>query len=223
MANDLTVIYYTSNTEIPTLEANVIATLLDNIGDTPLISVSQKPMGLGKNICVGDVGISGHNAWRQLQIGALEATTTWICPAESDVLHPKEFFQFRPRRRSRFYIAMPLYVLFAQRGYKKYYARKLRGSEATMMVGRDFLLRRMDEMFAGLDQWGPVTEEISILHRQPHEYFHLETPLVTFKTDRNMHKRTPHKTDDRIMELPHWGEAHNLIQRYVYENGSGQG
>ena len=44
----------------------------ESAGDTPIISVSQKPMDLGNNICVGDVERSSQNGYMQLLIGCVK-------------------------------------------------------------------------------------------------------------------------------------------------------
>jgi hypothetical protein len=214
VGHDLTVIYYTANREKDAFEDRIKATIMENMGDLPLISVSQKPIDFGHNICVGEVGASGHNAFRQFYIGAEAATTKYIAPAEADMLLPKEYFTYRPPTDDKFYLAMPLYVLFSQRGYHKYCALKPRGSEAAMVVSRDLLLRRMRQLFKGMDLWGPIEEEIWLLRRQHIEFFQLDTPVITIKTDRNMHRKTPHQVEDRIYDLPVWGNVRDIINRY---------
>ena len=101
---DLTAIYYTCNRERPEFERRIQETLLEAMGDIPLISVSKKPIDLGHNICVGDVpgGDSSQNAYRQFQIGARAATTKWVCPVEADFLYPPEYFTFEPEREDTF-------------------------------------------------------------------------------------------------------------------------
>ena len=54
MDQSATIIYCSSNKELPEFEAKIVANLLKNCGDLPIISVTQKPMDLGRNICVGD-------------------------------------------------------------------------------------------------------------------------------------------------------------------------
>ena len=69
---DLTVIYYTSNwldTHNPYFLENTKKQLLRAIGDLPLISVSQKPIVFGQNICVGETGRSHLNLYRQILEG----------------------------------------------------------------------------------------------------------------------------------------------------------
>ncbi|KKT37762.1 MAG: hypothetical protein UW26_C0025G0001, partial [Candidatus Collierbacteria bacterium GW2011_GWF1_44_12] len=53
MKNQVTVLYYTSNREDEKFETRIRKNLLKNCGDLPIVSVSQKPIDLGRNICVG--------------------------------------------------------------------------------------------------------------------------------------------------------------------------
>jgi len=52
--NDLTIVYYTANYINKWFADQTKKTLLEAISGLPLISVSQKPMDFGENICVGD-------------------------------------------------------------------------------------------------------------------------------------------------------------------------
>ena len=218
---DLTVIYYTSNSEKPDFEAKIRQSLLDSMGDLPLISVSQKPIEFGRNICVGQVGRSAQNVFRQMQIGVAAAKTRFVCPAESDILYPPEYFTFRPPRDDTFYLAMPLWVLFAQRGGGKVYCRKPHGSESSMVVNRDLLLSRLDVMLANLGQWGDQDADGDKLpwmldkRLTRRDHFQLSTGVVTFKTDQNLHRKTPHDVLSKTRELPYWGTATDLIARYM--------
>ena len=124
MRPDLTVIYYTSNREKPAFEAKIRQDLLLAIGDTPLISVSQQPIDFGRNICVGAVGQSEANAIRQFQIGAIAATTRFVCSAESDFLYAPERFAFCPDREDVFYGLTNWYVLFTSRSRGARFLRK---------------------------------------------------------------------------------------------------
>jgi hypothetical protein len=94
--NDITIIYYTSNYITDFFMENVKKNLINCIGDTPLISVSQKQMNFGKNICVGDIGRSHLNIYRQMLIGAKEAKTPYIALAEDDIFYSKDHFTHRP-------------------------------------------------------------------------------------------------------------------------------
>src|SRR3989344_7916542 len=93
--NDLTVVYYTANHVSDYFMANTKKILLEAIGEIPIISVSQKPMDLGTNICVGDSLRSHVNIYRQALIGVKKAETKYIALAEDDVLYSPEHFTRR--------------------------------------------------------------------------------------------------------------------------------
>jgi hypothetical protein len=213
--SDVTVIYYTSNCENKQFEYMIRRELVRSIGRKPLISVSQVPIRFGKNICVGRVGRSNHNALRQMQLGVMEAKTKYVSVAESDTLYPVDLFDFIPPSDDTFYIAKPFYVLFNQRGTKRVYAEKPKSSESAMVVNRDFLLSRMDEMFQGKEQWD-VNHQPMLVHRKKIEFFTVSYPVVSFKTDQNMHRKSPHNTRSYCLDLPHWGNVHQLIKDYSF-------
>lgn len=98
--NDLTLIYYTSNTNPEYFAGNVRNHLLQvTEGKIPIISVSQKPIDLGKNICAGEIGRSLYNLYRQVYTGALEAKTKYVALCEDDTLYNMEHFRHRPPER----------------------------------------------------------------------------------------------------------------------------
>lgn len=97
---DTTIIYYTSNREKPEFETKIQKNLFSVIGDTPLISISQQPIDFGENICVGNVGTSDHNIYRQIQLECLKAKTKYVCTAKADCLYPPtEYFNFVPSNK----------------------------------------------------------------------------------------------------------------------------
>lgn len=72
-------------------------------GDNEIISVSQKPIDLGKNICVGDIGRSWLNIYKQQLVGLREAKNDIIAIAEHDVLYTEEHFNWELPDRETFY------------------------------------------------------------------------------------------------------------------------
>jgi len=97
MENDLTLLYYTSN-QIPEVVAERIRLNLLLVTECkyPIISVSQKPLDFGKNICVGEIGVSKYNEYKQILIGLKEVKTKYVACIEDDTLYPKEHFDLRP-------------------------------------------------------------------------------------------------------------------------------
>ena len=219
---DVTAIYYTGHREVPAFEEKIRRTLLDTLGDTPLISVSQRPLDFGHNICVGDVGQSAHNAWRQLQIGAEAATTKFVCAAEADYLYPPDYFTFSPPRDDTFYLPSPMYILFAQTGRTHPFALKPKGQEGAMVVNRELLLRRLWRMFADLPQWrdrepgtGRDPKRLHLFGKHPRERFETKVATITFKTDNNLHQATQYSRRSETMELPYWGVSTDLLEKYL--------
>lgn len=97
--NDLTIIYYTANAFKNKLSAGVKENLLKVAGNYPIVSVSQKPMNFGKNICVGEIGVSPENLYKQILIGARAAETEYVALAEDDCLYSDEHFKkIRPNK-----------------------------------------------------------------------------------------------------------------------------
>lgn len=211
---DVTVVYYTSNTELPVFEANVQRAILRDCGSLPIISVSQKPIDFGYNVCVGDVGISAHNAWRQLQVGAIEAHTKFICTCEADSLHGPDYFHFEPELLDIFYVGSPLYVLFAQRGKSHVFYQKA-PQESSIFVGREYLIRRLDEILDSSLWLKPEECKMSGVLAPLNQKVIIDfgIPIITFKTDQNMHRKTPFSRASGTRELPYWGSSDQLITR----------
>jgi hypothetical protein len=214
----LTVVYYTSNREKPEFERRIIETLVENSGGLPIVAVSQKPMniaGFGMNICVGNVGASNYNAFRQMQIGAQAAKTEFVCTAESDYLYPPDYFRVRTEGAEMFHTVYRTYMVYED---EYYYSR--RANEAAMVVGRDYLVQALEEMLVGSGATGRWHEEVQLpplFDGKNRCRVTLRTPLVTFKTPENMHpkhhKRSYMKLDD-VQALPHWGTAKDLTDKY---------
>jgi hypothetical protein len=218
--NDLTVIYYTSNREKPKFEEKIREALLKSTDGLPIISVSQKPIDLGENICVGNVGKSTQNAFRQAQIGMKAAKTKFVCTVESDSLYPKEYFQFIPPKNDVMYVPQHIFVLFAQKRNRKMFARKSL-TESAIVCGRKYLIETIGKQLEGMGQWSNSFESGAkhrfLLNAGEHDTFKIQIPIITFKTDENLHRKTPHSRRSKTYELPGWGNSHELLMRYCRE------
>ena len=212
--DNLTVIYYTSNQENVEFENKIQQSLLKAIGDLPLISVSQKPINFGKNICVGDVGLSNQNIRRQFQIGAKEANTKFVCAAEADFLYVPEYFNFQPERDDTIYYADNLYVLW----HHKAGFRPKKQSEGAIVVNRDYIVSEIEDMYKDNGEWQYELESRSeakyIFKRCNTEPFHNDSPIVTFKTGNSLHFASPTSKIDKY-EIPYWGSAKELRRKYL--------
>ena len=95
--DDLTILYYTANKIDEGFARRIRAHLLQTVDwRAPIVSVSQQPIPLGKNIMVGDVGCSAWVCYWQILTAAKEAETEFVACAEDDSLYTWEHFRHRP-------------------------------------------------------------------------------------------------------------------------------
>jgi hypothetical protein len=208
----ITIVYYTSNTENTSFEEKIRQILLADSGECPIISVSQKPITLGTNICVGEVGRSSYNQWRQLQIGVQAAKTKYIALAESDFLYSKEHFAFKPTDENTFYAPLRVYQLCTMKNrVHKFIHMHKRFREGTSIVGRDHLLETLDSMLGK----APRNMLPHLFWERKSVLYHNVIPIVTFRTDAGMHQHIHDDHPTGIDELPYWGSVESLKSRYL--------
>jgi hypothetical protein len=208
---DTTVIYYTSNREKPDFENKIKKSLLKTIGKTPLISVSQKPIDFGENICVGDVGTSDYNIYRQMQLGCMKAKTKYVCTAEADCLYPPTgYFDFVPPDENAAYHYMNVWILYKD----SHIFKKKAFSLCAMLSNREYLLQRLDRVLRKNQQWS-LKKPHPLFHRyQGWTQFTNKIPVVNIKTREGMRWFTGTEKK-QAKSLPHWGGAKKL-ERYLW-------
>lgn len=213
-----TIIYYTSNREDPGFEKRVQENLIKVSKGLPIISVSHKPIDLGKNICVGDVGTSGFNMFRQVQIACEAATTPFVISAEADCLYPPDYFEFIPPRLDIPYRDSHLYVMPDARDYFFY---KKEGATHAQIVGREFYLRRLKELFDGAPKWSPEEKNFPKERLGKADifdkiaYWKTENPVFQIKTHLGMRYYT-HSDRTPIPEIPYWGLGKKVRAYYLH-------
>ena len=163
---DITAIFYTANSLHEPFAALVRGNLRHVLGDIPLISVSQRPMPwFGDNICVGDIGRSHLNIYRQILIGAKAAGTRYVACTEDDILYTASHFQLRPKKPKNFGYNLGKWSLMTwdprKRPLFSYRDRKVVNA---LYCERDLLVEAMEERFAKfagvsddqipISQWG---------------------------------------------------------------------
>jgi len=212
-----TIVYCSSNREDPAFEQKV----RDNISrvtDLPIISVTQKPIDFGTNICVGDdIGVSGFNFFRQVLIGGKAATTDFIISAEADCLYPPDYFTYRPDRLDVPYRNRNLYVMPDRRAF---FFKKEEGATHAQIVGRQFYIDTLERLFTGAPEWSaeeknfPRERGFGVDVFDKIEYYETENPVVQIKTHRGMRYYTH---SDRIPReaIPYWGDGQLLRNNYL--------
>ncbi len=212
----VTIIYYTSNQEHPKFEKRIQANIL-KVTDLPIISVSQKPINFGKNICIGDVGASNFNMFRQIQIGCLNTEADFVISAEADCMYPPDYFTFRPRELDQCYRNSNVYVMGDHRNY---WFHKKEGATHAQVIGRKYYLKVLDEQFKGAPQWS-VEEKNFPKERTKKDdifnkiyYWKTKNPVFQVKTHRSMRYYT-HSERVPIHDLPYWGNGKEVRVRLM--------
>lgn len=220
---DTTVLYYSADTEDPVFESKIREKLLANIGNLPLVSVTQKPApGFGKNICVGKQLNCYANEFRQIQIGLKEVSTPYVLVAEADCLYPPEYFQFKPPVRGRAYRYDNVWVQYYLDPAKKGKFCFKRYSDCAQAIDRDLWLEKITNGLSDLPEWsvtGEAVPNVFQIKRDSNDVWSSKNPVVTFKTGDGVSRHTLLvKTVRPVSSLPYWGSAESL-KKEMFENG----
>ena len=232
---DLTVIFYTSNFMTGHFIEQVKAHLLESIGNYPLISVSHKEMDFGENICVGEVGRSHLNIYRQILIGAKAAKTKYVAMAEDDILyHPSHFSGKRPSP-GHFLYDMHKWSIFTWTDPPMFSMRR-RKVVNHLISERDLIVEAMEERFAkadcldfgsdeskvNLSYWGDpgrYEKRMGVTVRPTEEYY-ASAPGVVFThpdaygyVSRGKRKILGKEKTDW---LPDWGTAAEVMREFYH-------
>ena len=210
MNKDLTIIYYSANTEKPEFEAKMVENLKKQAGDIQIISVTRKPMDLGINICVGETPVCYSNSFRQIWIGLQAAKTKFCIAVEADTLYPPDYFQFIPEETDRVYRYDNLYVHFD--GRDKFW--KKRSVEGAQMAGREYWIKCIEEAI-NINDWGP--QEVNppfVFPLKGEGYWGGENPVLYFKTREGIGFKTGFSAGS-VTEIPFWGTAKQVKDKYL--------
>ena len=90
-----TLLYLTDNTLEPEIMELCQRVLLREAGDIPIVSVSQKPIDLGHNICVGEIGRSWLSLYRQIHAGLEAVETDNVVIVEHDCLYTFDHLSYK--------------------------------------------------------------------------------------------------------------------------------
>lgn len=217
MPSDLTILHYTANALPAAFASKVRDHLVQCVGDRyPIISISHKPMDFGINICVGDIGRSVYNIYKQALIGAQHAETQYVACSEDDTLYVPEHFDHRQDVDT---------FCYNENHWKIHdgsvYFTGGRVIFSSCIVPRDVMAEVLTKRFEKYPEPGMVKE---FNFGEPGGYeWRLGLPEVkyrTFRTDKAIiafnHRYATHgrrRISDRstvVTELPYWGQAKTL-------------
>jgi len=196
-----TIIYYTGNTEKESFESRVRENILKVKGDIPLISVSQKPIGFGKNICVGEIGKSYDNAFKQVLIGCLVATTPFVMMTESDCLYPPGYFDLEPTDLETIYTYDNVWLIWNRHQRTRFY--KHGTTAGSIVLGREYYIKLlkdgMPDFFDPSIKWETFSGE----------------PLINVKTRQGVSFGTTLEKGVRpVSKFSYWGTVEDVKKNY---------
>ena len=110
------IIYYTDNSLDEEFAKLFRQRILNAAPDIPIISVSQKPIDFGYNICVGEMGRSLTMLWKQLLTALLYSRADVIYIIEHDVLYDSSHFDFVPEDENCFYYNKNMWLVRTRDG-----------------------------------------------------------------------------------------------------------
>ena len=203
---EVTLLYYSSNRE--SFEQKIIDNILKNKGDLPVVSVTQKPVDLGINICVGEKFNCYHNEFKQIMIGLEAIKTKYVLTAESDFLLPPSYFRFKPTGKLT-YRYDNVWVNYL--GTDEFLFKGF--SDGAQMVNREYWLDLISATVSNTD-W--ANNNIKVRCQPDRDQSWTGDPVVTFKTKNNIGKKTYVKKSVKpTKELPYWGTVENMTKEYL--------
>jgi hypothetical protein len=223
--NSFSIIFYTANKTSNYFFENIKKQLLKAADGIPIISVSQKPIDLGENVCCGEIGQSQINIYKQALLGAKKANTKYIAFCEDDVLYHSSHFDYTPSERTFAYDdnIWNIYTwtkppMFSYKG-----RRNLNG----LLCERDLFIEAMEERFAKYDEKnfpkhlfgepGKYERQLKVTIRD-WEFYPTRKPSIAFSHPTELSYAGLGKRK-KIGEKPTtilkpWGEANNIIKLY---------
>lgn len=214
--NDSTIIYYTANREDERVERRAQETILKNSGGLPIISVSQKPIDFGQNICVGEQPYCDATAHRQLLIGLQAAKTKYAIAAESDCLYPPEYFAFTPPTDDNVYRYDNIWIMYqwvgpGTRGV--FWKKPL--CEGAQICNREYWIKAIEHALRSVNGW--ELKRPRIVFRTGLQFsFTGENPVISIKSTKGLRKYAgTYKI--RSHTLPLWGDV-SILRNDIFKD-----
>lgn len=216
---DLTLLYYTANRISDFFAENVRKHLLVSSGQQyPIVSVSQKPIDFGDNICVGDIGYSTVNVYKQILKGCEKIKTKYVACCEDDSLYTKEHFEYRHPVDA---------FVYNQSKYNVrpdfFYHKRNRKGMCMCIAPVELMVKTLEYRFSlypeglpnvGFGEPGKFESTIGMEKIPPFTGFSTDPPTLTFVHSSSLGgRKRPFRLDVIAEELPYWGKASELWKR----------
>ena len=139
---DITIIMYTDNS----LDERITKPCRDHLVVAsrckPIISVSQKPLKFGTNICLGGIGRSHLSMYSQILAGIEAAKTKYVALVEHDCLYSPEHFDWQPPKDDVFYYNLNIWFVKWSSGEYFYQRRRVLSQ---LICGKEVALKAIQD------------------------------------------------------------------------------
>ena len=221
--NDLTLLYYSAHTLPEDCERALRGELLETVKDLyPIISVTQKPINFGQNICVGEIGQSHYNCYKQIYTGVQQVKTKYVAMIEDDTLYNPEHFSYRPTEDDVFSFNTSMWFLEDHIFWHKYQT----GMFACISTA-EILRSTMEERFlkypveplpvrSQRHSWQePGRDERLGFQNRKAEYFSTDIPLITLNYYNGLDGKKKSQSNPPVVadKLDYWGTPDSLRKK----------
>ena len=218
---DLTCIFLTVNRVPEKWTQYQKEVLLKAIGDTPIITISKKPLDWGTNL-IQEEEPSMQNIYRQILRGAKLATTPYIAIAEDDCLYQKEHFTYRPPLDTFAYDyhrwGLMTYPVFGRNSF--YYNDRM--SNSTLIAPRELTIETLEERFnkypnhrigeLGKEAGTVLTRNKVVRYCPMSSNVFLSHVNAIDPYEQKMKKR---RGFVRAYEIPYWGRPKDILKHFI--------
>jgi len=214
----ITIIYYTSNREDEAFEEKIRDNILKVTSNRlmAIVSVSQKSIAFGQNICVGKKYPCDHNIWRQKLIACQTATSPFVICAEADCLYPPEYFDYIPKDLNQHYRYENLWIWKVGTRDNDFYRKE--SSEGAEIVGRKYYIKQIEKALEGKPEWAtkadahdPLLRKIRVWKKRTWKPWFGTNPVISIKTGKGVRGYAKGIRDHpRVKSLPYWGTPEKL-------------
>lgn len=219
--DDLTVIMMTAN-KLPQPWVDYHRkTLSEEIGDTPIITVSYKPLDWGVNLIQTEY--SHLNIYKQLLRAAKIAKTKFIATADDDTLYHREHFESRPPEGTFGYNFNRWHILSWKTKVPFYYLKSKPGN-GCMVAYRDMVISALEKRLkTGKEDGVNIAQELGRSHYLVVKYdggnaspFYTYYPIVSIYHQQSIsHLNQRRRTVPfpiQCFDLPKWGRAEDVLK-----------
>ena len=225
MIEDLTIIYLSASQVPEEFGKFQREKLLEVIWDTPLISVTRKPLDFWLNI-IDDWEKCTHNIYVQMLRAAKLAKTKYVAIAEDDTFYPPEHFTFHRPADDTFAYDQNRMALFTW--WEPIYHWRNRRSNCSLIAPRLLLIEALEERFAKwpngipekivweLGRW-MVERNLKVTERKSEDVFNKYT-IIQFNheaaSEERQRKHRKSYGPIKAYDIPIWGKAEELVKHY---------